>query len=912
MPRENVHIFALNGGEISPKALSRTDLTRMKLTATTCLNCIPNVIGHLQFRPGTKYTGTTKSSGIARNLPFIFAADDTAKIELSDNLMRIWIDDELLARNSVSTTVTNGSFGSSAGWTLTTTKGGTANINSTVSGALVLATTVRGSTALATRSVSVAGGDQATEHGIKIVVANGEVKFRIGTTSGAQDVLEEQSLGTGTHSLAFTPNAATIHVYFTMEAEARVVVDSCQIESSGTLELTTPWAEEDLYQIRYDQSGDVIFVTHPDYFPPKRIERRAAHSWSIVDYEFVDGPWRGKTASLNLTPSVRNGNGTLTSSVAFFSSDDVGKLFKLNHSKTIASSSLADDGRFTDTVRVSGDSRYDIDSDGDDENTDERDVLITITGTWSGRVSVQISEDEGDTWQTSVGFNGNTSTTRAIGREGTIVLVRAGFIEGDYTSGTAVVTLSYEGGGGAGVARVTEYTSATVVQMEVVSRFHDVTATKDWEESWFSTPQGGPNSMGFFEGRLWWGAQDKIFGSGSDDFTQFAPEDESDIGDADPILRSIATGPINTVLWILGLARLCMGTVGAEPVGRSSSFDEPMSPTNFSIKDASTQGNTNIQAVKVDRAGVFIQRSGKRAFELVFSVDQQDYISNNLTRYHPTILEAGVKIMAVQRQPDTRIWFILDDGTAAVLVYEKAEDVLAWHRIETEGEIEDCIVLPNTDDDDVYFIVKRNINGSDVRYQERLAYDHQGEGGDENFMADAYKVVSVTATDVATGLSHLEGETVVAWVAGSPAMAADYSARTFTVSGGQITLPDITTGDVVIGLPYQGQWKSTKLAYAAALGTAIGQSKSVPSVWPLLINTHLKAVKFGPDFDTLQHMPEVIDGLAQTVDTMLDEEDGGAYPIPAKWNTDSRLCMEFNAPFPATVLGVGITVITNG
>lgn len=52
MARERTFLFALNGGLVSPLALARTDLQRMRLTAETFHNCFPRVIGPLQFRQG--------------------------------------------------------------------------------------------------------------------------------------------------------------------------------------------------------------------------------------------------------------------------------------------------------------------------------------------------------------------------------------------------------------------------------------------------------------------------------------------------------------------------------------------------------------------------------------------------------------------------------------------------------------------------------------------------------------------------------------------------------------------------------------------------------------------------------------------------------------------------------------------
>lgn len=888
MARERPLLFAMNGGRVSPLAMARVDLQRMKLTAEEYHNCFPRVIGPMTFRPGFRFGAQVTGNAVARNLPFIFAADDTALIKLTDESLNIVISDSLISRASVATTVTNGDFSSGTGWTLAN-----ADINSTVSGALVMQAAVRGTTASAKRTFSVAGGDQAVEHAIRIVVLHGAPRFKLGTSDGAGDIIAETELLPGTHSIAFTPNAATVYLEFNTQKETRDVVDSAQIEAAGTFSLPTPWDVNDLFRLRYEQSGDVIFVTHSNY-QPYRIERRGTRSWSITKYQFRNGPYRGKTANITLTPSVRLGNGTLTASAPFFTADHVGCLFQLTHTQSVCNVSLAGNDVYSDTIRISG-----------RQEGQTRNLTYGRTGTYVGTLSLQVADDKDGPWQNRFSPVAVASDTINPGSDNAITWCRIGFQAGDYTSGQADVVLTAPGGGGVGVVRVTGFTSSTVVNIEVVERLHYDKATADWQEGKYSDVNGWPASVALFEGRLWFGGEDQIAGSVSDSYTNFDLEEE---GDSGPIIRSIATGPVNRVQWILGLARLILGTSGAESVARSSSFDEPMTPTNFSIKDASTYGSADIQGVKVDRSGVFVHRSGKRAYRLQYSIEAQDYISQEVSRYDPSILLAGVKIIAVQRQPDTRIWFVLNDGTAAVLVDEGSEDVLAWCTVETDGDIEDVCVTPNLTSDDVHFIVKRNINGSDVRYRERLAYDTEAQGGSSNRMADCFKVVTLAASATVTGLSHLEGETVVVWQGSAPLLTAAGEPATFTVASSQITLPAPYTGDVVVGLAYEGRWKSTKLAYAAQTGTAISQRKIIHAVAPLLYSTHNRAALFGQNFTRMDPLPRVIKGSDQGLNTLLADHDYDLFALPGEWSNDSRLCMKFRAPLPATVLGIAMSI----
>ena len=460
--------------------MGRVDLARMKLTAGSMLNVIPRVIGPFQARPGLAYLGTTDGNGVARNIPFVFSATDTALVELSDVKLRVRVDGTLISRASVSTAVTNGDFSSGTGWTLTTTGTGVADINSTHSGKLTLQTPGRGDTTLAKRSVSVAGGDQNVVHALNITVDTGPVKFRCGSSSGGEEYIGETELNTGFHSLAFTPTGGTFYVQFSVESEAERIVDSIVVASAGTMEIVAPWAEDDLFTLRYAQSGDVMYlVSSLGTYHPKRIERRAAESWSLTTYEFKDGPFRGKSADVTLTPNARTGNGTLTASAPFFDAGHVGAVFRLTHRRTSVSSVLTDGDRYTDSMRVSGNAKYDNDSDGTDEKTDERDVTFTISGTWVGTISLQVSYDDGDTYQETEQWTANVGPiTRTPGYANSVAFSRLGFQAGDYTSGSATITATYTGGGGDGYLRITGVTNSTTATYEVISRLHDAAATQ--------------------------------------------------------------------------------------------------------------------------------------------------------------------------------------------------------------------------------------------------------------------------------------------------------------------------------------------------------------------------------------------------------------------------------------------------
>lgn len=881
--RGNTELVAFNRGLISRLALTRIDLKRTALSAETQTNWMPRALGSMMLRPGLKYIGTSRSNNAARTLPFIFASDDTARIELTALKMRVWVDDALISRPAVTAAITNGNFDSDiVGWTDADELGGT---SAWATGGYM---SLSGSgVAAAIRRQEVTVNEANVQHALRIIVERGPVTLRVGTAAGAGDYVNDASLLPGTHSITLTPTA-NFHIQLSNRTQNAALVTSIQVESSGTMEIDTPWAEADLSLVRASQSGDVLFVACEGY-QQRRIERRSGGSWSVVLYQPADGPFRiQNTGPTTITASGLNGNITLLASAPLFRSGHVGALFSITSSGQVVEQELTDENQFGDPIRVTG-----IES--------TRIFAVEVTGTFTATITLQRSVGEVGAWEDVATYTTATSTTRDDGLDNQIIYYRLGIKTGDYTSGTATAILTYTTGSITGIVRITAVTDELNASAEVLTSLGDVSATDIWAEGTWSTLRGWPSAVTLHEGRLWWAGGDKFLGSVSDAFESFDPDYE---GDAGPIQRSIGSGPVDSINWLMPMQRLLAGTAGAEIACKSTSFDEPLTPTNFNAKEASTQGSAKIPAVKIDSSCVFVQRCGFRVYELGFSADAADYVPGDLTAVIPEIGKPGILGMAVQRQPDTRLHCWRSDGKVAVLVFDPSENVNCWVVVETDGFVEDVCVLPGTEEDQVYYLVRRTIDGATVRYFEKWALESECVGGSLNKQADSFVVYSSTATTTITGLSHLEGESVVVWADG-----IDVGEK--TVSGGQITL-DTAASNVIAGLGYQAQYKSTKLAYFALQNsTALTQKKKVDRIGLILADTHAQGIQYGPSFDTLDDLPLVEAEEEVDADSIWENYDAEGFEFNGDWDTDSRVCLVANAPRPATVLALVLGINTH-
>lgn len=884
--KKTTAFFGFNRGLASRLALARVDMKRLGFSAEIMNNWMPRVLGSMMLRPGLGYLGTANGNLQARYLPFVFSIDDTALVELTHQVMRVWVDDAVITRPSVVTAITNGTFTSDInGWTDSDEAGAVSDWNGLGHMRLIGTGT---NAAIRDQQVTVSIANQNVEHALHVIIQRGPVVFRVGSTLGGDEYISETVLDTGIHSLAFTP-LGSFYVEFLNELKRAVLIDSIAVEAAGPMKLTAPWGTSDLRRVRADQSGDILFVACKNYLQ-RKIERRSTRSWSLVWYLPDNGPYLNENSTeTTIASNVVSGNGALTASRGIFDPALAGAMIRIRSVGQRVTAAIAAANTFTNTIDVTG-------------VGESRRFAISLSGVWVATVTLQRSVGVVGNWVDVTSYTTNVATTYADGLDNQTVFYRIGIKTAAYTSGTVTATLDYPLGSITGVIRITSVPNTTTANMEVLVDLGSTDATKYWSIGSWSSLAGFPTAVAFYEGRLWWAGNNGIYGSVSDDFYNFDPDT---VGDSGPINRTVGSGPVDDINWILPLQRLLLGAEGAEHSVRATSFDEVLTPSNFNIKEASSQGSNSVIAAKLDSRGLFVQRGGTRLFELAIDAQSVDYSSTELTLIAPEVGEPSIVHIAIQRLPDTRIHCVRSDGTVAVLVYNNVENVLCWVTVETDGEIEDIVVLPGDAEDNVYYSVKRVINGATKRYLELWALESEARGETTTLTSDSFVEYVGVATTTISGLSHLEGETVVIWGNGK-------DLGTKTVVGGQITtLPEAVT-TAYVGLPYTAQWKSTKLAYAST-GEEImlTHHKIIKQLGFVLADAYAQSLRYGPDFDTLDDMPliENSEEVGQsTLHTAYDEE---LIEFPGEWSPDSRLCIEAQSPRPVTVLAAVIAYETS-
>lgn len=192
--------------------------------------------------------------------------------------------------------------------------------------------------------------------------------------------------------------------------------------------------------------------------------------------------------------------------------------------------------------------------------------------------------------------------------------------------------------------------------------------------------------------------------------------------DDDPIIASIAGEEVNAIQHVLELKFALMLTAGAEIYiqGNGSGVVTP-SAINASVQ--SQYGASPLKPLKVGDTLLFNQALGSfiRDFAFDFAID--GYRGNDITVFSSHLFE-GHQIVdwAYQKIPDSIVWAVREDGVLLGLTYMREQQILAWHRHDfVNGFVEGVCSIPENGQYAVYLAIRRVINGSTVRYIERMS-----------------------------------------------------------------------------------------------------------------------------------------------------------------------------------------------
>jgi hypothetical protein len=755
MARVSTALTNFTGGQLSDRMEGRTDFQKYFSGCKTLENFIVQPHGSVTRRPGTTFAAEVKTSSLkTRLIPFEFSTEQSYALEFGNNYIRFYKDNgAVLEANKTITGITQANPG-----VVTSATHGFAN------GDTVVITGVVGMTQVNGKRFKVAS-----------VATN---------TFQLQDI-DGNNVNTTSYT-AYTSGGIANRVYT----------------------LTTTYLTADLFNIKYAQSADVMYLCHPDY-SVKKLSRTGHTSWTITEVDFTDGPYL---------------DDNITTTTFGMSSHTVGT------GRTLTASAIT-------------------------------------------------------------GINNNTGfQSTDVGR---LFTFRDGYGE------------------------ITAITSTTVVTATVLKDMGSSSTTTAWALGAFSDTTGHPSCVTFYEQRLVFaGTSDQpqtLFFSRSGDYENMHENRGGTVAADDAMIYTIASNQVNVIQSLKATRTLIILTSGGEFTLNSDSTGTAVSPTNINIKKQSNYGASNIDALSVGNATLFVQRAKRKLRELAYNFDTDGYVAPDMTILAEDVTLSGLDELTYQQEPHSIIWGIRGDGILVGLTYQRSEQVVAWHQHKlggsfgatTHGIVESVISISGnsynrTDEDQLWVIVKRTINGVTRRYVEYFTPFQFDSSLTQFQFVDSGLSYSGSATSTLTGLDHLEAQSVTVIANGS-------THPNKTVSSGSITL-DRTTTAAKIGLGYTSTLQTMRLDVGSQDGTSQGKTKRIFDVTLRFYET--VGAKVGPDTSNLEEIPFRSSAASMDVAVPLFTGDK-KIEFRGNFETDGYLFVIQDQALPMTILSLYPRLITN-
>jgi len=461
------------------------------------------------------------------------------------------------------------------------------------------------------------------------------------------------------------------------------------MDGGSPVELSTPYATQVLFKIKFVQSADVLTLVHPSY-KPRQIKRFSETDWSLDIYDSKLGPFQDQNVDedIVITASAQSGGGsgvTLTSSQNLFDASMVGMLIKLRQEST------DDIGAWQNRASVAvGEYRY----------VDERTYLAVEKADASALTGDNTpAHTEGEQW------DGPKETVQGITE-------KLG-VKWRYVNGVD------------GVCVINEYISPTEVLVGVFRTIPKPvvdSGTYRWSLGAWNSTNGYPGTATYYQQRLcfansraepqsFWMSEAGIF-DGFD--TNFPIEAD------DAITFTLASRQVNEIRHLIPLGSLLALTSGAEWL--ISDNDQGLAPDTVTAEVQSYRGASDVPPLLIGSSALYVQARGTVVRDLAYSFELDGFTGDDLTIFSSHLFQGyTITDWAYAQEPDSVVLVVRSDGALLSMTYQREQQVIAWARHDTiDGEFESVAVIAEGSRDVPYAVVKRQVNGATVRYIEYL------------------------------------------------------------------------------------------------------------------------------------------------------------------------------------------------
>lgn len=487
--------------------------------------------------------------------------------------------------------------------------------------------------------------------------------------------------------------------YMRVYKDGGQVVYSSGGSAGSPVEIATPWTTADLDQLNYTQSADVLTVCHPSY-APRQISRTAHDAWTIDVFENENGPFQeiNTTQAETAYSSASTGTVTITTNFDVFTSDFVGSYLYLESSPNISVEAWETSKLISQNDLIKANGRV-------YKAVSPNVAGYRITGT------LRPTHTEGRAWD---GANNDEGAVYRAPGSASNSDARVG-VEWEYLhSGFGIVEITAVGGA--------RSATATVIKRLPDELVGSGNATYKWAFEAWGNNQGYPSAVTYYQQRMVFAntpAQPQtVWMSRTGAFPDFGTSNPT--VDDDAITFTIASRQVNAIRHMIALDKLVLLTSGSEWVVGGGDSDI-ITPSAISTKIQGYRGSSYRAPIAIGNTALYLQDKGSTVRDLGYEFASDSYTGTDLTVLSAHLVEGQqITDWTYQQTPNSVVWAVRSDGVLLGMTYMREQQVIGWHRHDTDGEVESVCCISEGTEDAVYLAIKRTVGGATKRYVERM------------------------------------------------------------------------------------------------------------------------------------------------------------------------------------------------
>ena len=194
---------------------------------------------------------------------------------------------------------------------------------------------------------------------------------------------------------------------------------------------------------------------------------------------------------------------------------------------------------------------------------------------------------------------------------------------------------------------------------------------------------------------------------------------------SDSIVGTIASTQVNAVKFMVPMNSLIVlsgsGAWKVDSSGQIGGGFAPITPTSAVAAPQAYNGCADVPPIVVNYDILYVQAKGSIVRDLTYNLYVNVYTGTDVTILSNHLF-FGHQILewAYAEEPFKLIWCVRDDGVLLTFTFLKEQDVYAWAHHDTAGKFRSVASISEGNENAVYFIVERILNGKHVYMQERL------------------------------------------------------------------------------------------------------------------------------------------------------------------------------------------------